>query len=174
MEHSAVERGIQYARVGMFRSDVLYVTPIDIYQTDRQTHVWDNQQAILAPFGQHPVNDRMIYGPAQAVRVWATQRFRLLEDYVHRSEPGWAMHSEKFMQGAILPAMGVSLVINPDICFLRTRADTSVVLNDCEMFGQTRGVERINMKRVVENIIERTCSEPYRVKRFRSIKCVPP
>lgn len=94
MAKSAATRGIQYTRIGMFRSDALYVTPIDLYQTNADSFDNRNNQAVLAPFGAMPVNDRMFYGPYEAVDIWATRRFSFLENYVHTCEKGWAMHSE--------------------------------------------------------------------------------
>jgi len=90
MEASAAKRGVQYTRVGMFRSDVLYLTPIDIYQTERDEYDSQNSQAMLAPFGAMPINDRMIYGPYEAIEIWATKRFDFIEKYVDTCEPGWA------------------------------------------------------------------------------------
>ena len=77
-----------YSRVGMFRNDVLYVTPIDIYQipsTDMDyrtqakrkknrrakpssllSYDKQNQYAVIPNFANFPVNDRMIYGESNA------------------------------------------------------------------------------------------------------------
>lgn len=177
MEKSAAERGVQYTRVGMFRSDALYVTPVDLYQTEIGTYDAINNQAILAPFGAMPVNDRMFYGPFEAVEIWATQRFSFLESYVHTCIQGWAMHSEKFLDGAILPAirdLGIAIVVNPDICFLRTRVDLSVLETDCQLSGTTRGFEERDMKSELEKILERKCGDPFRVKmHHRGIRCEP-
>jgi hypothetical protein len=177
MEHSAAKRGIQYTRVGMFRSDVLYVTPMDIYQTDKDTYDTKNNQALLAPFGAIPVSDRMFYGPYEAVEIWATKRFDFLEHYVNKCEPGWAMHSERFVDGAVLPAireLGISTVVNPDICFLRTRADYSAVITDCHLLGETRGFVPKEMPGIVEKIVERKCSRPYKVTAAHSaVQCEP-
>jgi len=177
MEISAAKRGVQYTRVGMFRSDVFYVSPIDLYQVEIGKYDTRNNQAIVAPFGAMPVNDRMIYGNYEAVEIWAARRFSLLEKYVHSCERGWAMHSEKFLDGAILPAireLGISIAVNPDICFLRTRVDYSVVDTDCQLNGETRGYGERDMKKELENILGRNCSEPYRLKKHhRGIKCEP-
>ncbi|CAB9511961.1 expressed unknown protein [Seminavis robusta] len=165
MEEFAAKRGIAYQRVGMFRSDVMYISPIDLYETELQSYDRQNNQAVLAPFGALPVNDRMFYGPYEAVEIWATRRFQFLENYVHTCERGWAMHSEKFLNGAILPAvreLGISVVVNPDICFLRARADHSVVATDCHLLGETRGYVLGDMKSVIEGVLERNCSDPRR------------
>jgi hypothetical protein len=86
------------------------------------------------------------------------------------------MHSEKFLDGAILPAvreLGYPIAVNPDVCFLRTRADHSVMATDCLLRGQTRDWVRGEMKEVVEKVLERKCSDPYNVQvPHHSIRCV--
>ena len=53
-----------------------------------------------------PVNDRMINGPYDAVNIWVTQRFKLIEEQVQWGvDPGYAMHSVKFLNNTIFPAM---------------------------------------------------------------------
>lgn len=175
MERTAHDKNVVYSRVGMFRSDVVYVTPIDINRIDRENLDADNSHAVVAPFGRMPVNDRMFYGPTKAVRIWATQRFALVDEYVKVCEPGWAMHSERFLDGAIIPAiqaLGINIVINPDICFLRCRADYSVVTSDCHLGGATRGVKRKQMKELVEKTVERSCSSESAVTvNHKAIQC---
>jgi hypothetical protein len=111
------------SRVGMFRSDAMVLTPIDISVLDRDEMDVQNRHAVLAPFEKHPVNDRMISGPLEGVKVWATKRFELIEERVRlRQDPGYEMHSERFLNATTLPAiqelLGISLHANPDICFL--------------------------------------------------------
>ena len=65
-----------------------------------------------------PVNDRMSYSPYDAFEICATKRFLFVESHVTRIEPGLVMHSEKFLDAAILQAireLGFSIVVNPDI-----------------------------------------------------------
>ena len=47
----------------------------------------------------YPVNDRMVIGSYEAVKIWATQRFDLLDDYVMHKvpKPGLGMHSEHYL-----------------------------------------------------------------------------
>ena len=83
---------MKYSRVGMFRSDCMYLTPIDIAMvsgsnksgnnTNGNNDIVDsnNQNMMIAAFAQHPVNDRMTYGPFQGVKIWATKRFKLIEE----------------------------------------------------------------------------------------------
>ena len=128
--------------MGIFRSDAVFLTPIDhIASFDRDEMDVHNQHAVLAPFGKHPVNDRMIYGRLEGVKVWATKRFELIENLVQlRQDPGFEMHLERFLNATILPAiqeLGLSLYTNPDICFLRARADKSGYLVIAISVGNT-------------------------------------
>lgn len=129
MEEYAEQHGINYTRVGMFRNDAMYLTPIDIMNGD-ENHV------VLPSFASYPVNDRMIYGPYSAVKIWATKRFELIEERLKvPSARGYVMHSERFMVHSIFPSIktetGISRHIDTDICFLRTRVNSIAVLNDC-------------------------------------------
>ena len=103
------------------------LTPIDMASLGRDEMDLRNQHAVLVPFGKHPFNDLVIYGPLEGVIVWATKRFELIENRVHlRQDPGFKMHSERFLTTTILPAiqeLGASLYTNQDSCFLRARAD---------------------------------------------------
>lgn len=136
---------ITYTRVGMFRSDVFYVTPIDIAslgsgtneQKTKLAYDVDNAKFVIPTFANFPVNDRMVYGPYEAVKIWATKRFELMEERASLQEDaGWIMHSEKFLDSTVFPAMerrGYPKVENGEICFLRARVGDSVLLNDCSM-----------------------------------------
>ena len=162
MEYHAKKLGVTYNRVGMFRSDALYMTPIDIALLDRGVADTQNNHAVMAPFAQMPVNDRMIYGPYEAVKVWATKRFELIETRVKlRQDPGYEMHSERFLNASVLPEiekLGVELHINRDICFVRTRADISAMVSDCSVGGFTRGWKGVDRKALVESIVGRNCT----------------
>jgi hypothetical protein len=176
MEEKGKQLGRNYTRVAMLRNDVMYVTPFDIYRRDCSTlpyspstaSSWDrhNQYAIVPNWARFPINDRMIYGPHEAVKIWATQRFRLLEEHVVTyPEPGYGMHSERFLEHSIFPAIrnlsGVSVTANPDICFFRARADGSVWNADCATRdGAARGFRyRKDIRQLVESISGRSCEE---------------
>mmetsp|Transcript_28193 Transcript_28193/g.39660 ORF Transcript_28193/g.39660 Transcript_28193/m.39660 type:complete len:445 (+) Transcript_28193:39-1373(+) len=133
---------VNYTRVGMFRSDCLYVTPIDILSNGRGTtshpknHSYDeeNQNFVVPSFCNYPVNDRLIYGPYEAVKIWATKRFDLMETRaIEQVDPGRIMHQERFLSHDVFPVMEKKFrrIENGDICFLRTRAGGTVLLNDC-------------------------------------------
>jgi hypothetical protein len=123
-----------YSRVGMFRLDVMYVTPLDVYQLSSQTYDRDNQYAVYPVFSG-PMNDRLVYGPHDAIREWATRRWEFAEEHA-RTFGG--MTPEMFLYQNVRARMlqhCEDLRKNPDICFLRVRADDSVLLKDCRTGG---------------------------------------
>jgi hypothetical protein len=144
-------------RVAMLRLDVLYVTPIDIYKLPDNSLDKENKFAVVPAFASQPVNDRMIYGPYDAVRLWAAGRFSRLEHHaklVHRTGDG--IHSERFLYRTIFPAIrdfGVEIVKDKVICFLRVRADASVRFSDCS----DASANEKNQK-AVELLTRRRCS----------------
>jgi hypothetical protein len=98
----------------------------------------------------------MIYGPYEAVKVWSTKRFELIEERVQDPEAaGMVIHSERFMNESVFASieeLGFSRHLNPDICFVRTRASSVILFNDCLRAGATRGFpdERHSVRRVQE------------------------
>jgi hypothetical protein len=171
MEHETLTSQ-SYTRVAMLRSDVVYMTPINVFEISRRK-VLDNEKAALVPaFGRHPVSDRIIVGPRDAVKVWATERFDRLEThvtFVQEHNPGWGMHSEKFLNWTIFPAIretGTSSVEDDYLCFFRARADETVWISDC------RGAAHSILKnlggdkvQVLESVLGRSCEN--QLKRLR-------
>jgi len=178
MESYADAHSVKYERVAMLRNDVLYVTPIDIYLLDNLNKTIDhnNSHFVMPPFCLYPVNDRMIYGPYGAVRIWATQRFDLIEHRVRKAkDKGWEMHSEKFLDATVLPAMeslGYHRHINRDICFLRTRPNGIVMVNDCFSAGATRGLLKKNRRKIIIQAVGRNCSEEIMDRKDKTISYV--
>ena len=192
-----------YQRVAIFRIDVFYATPIDIFhysnrsvglpttttektkkqkattteattttakkatatkttttKTKLEGKVYDvdNRVAVIPGFARFPVNDRMMYGPYDAVKVYASRRFELLPRLIEKKVK---LHSETFLQRIVFPEifqlhkanstttttsswqsssepqhrLPLSIYEDDNICFVRARADESVWINDC-----TRGV----------------------------------
>jgi hypothetical protein len=61
---------------------------------------------VVSCFDSHPINDRMIYGPYEAIKIWSSKRFELIEERARMSlHPGFEMHSESFLNASIFPAM---------------------------------------------------------------------
>ena len=164
----------QYDRVAMLRLDVLFALPVDIFKVDKSTVDRQNVYAVSPAFAKYPVNDRMFYGPYEAVKTWATERFSRVEDHVRTYEPGWGMHSERFLESAIFSAIkekGVPMIENPDLCVMRVRADSSVWMNDCiTMSGTTRGMKRIARQKLIEKILGRTCVRS-KLRAFVQLHC---
>jgi len=161
MEESGEKRGINYTRVGMFRNDAVYLTPINIFMLDHGVPDVKNKYAVIPPFAMWPLNDRMIYGPYEAVKIWSTKRFELVEKQVElKQEKGKVLHSETIMATRVIPAIeesGFDKAINEDICFIRSRANDEALLNDCIQKGKTREFDKIDRKSLVESTIGRKC-----------------
>lgn len=162
LDHYAKQNGVTYSRVGMFRNDAMYLTPIDIALMDKGQPDTKNNHVVIAPFAQYPINDRMVYGPYDAVKIWSTKRFELIEKRVQLAkDPGFEMHSERFLNSTVFPAMeelGFERHMNRDICFVRTRADEAALANDCAVGGLTRGFGKMNKKALVEDIVGKNCT----------------
>ena len=162
MDEHSKRNGFKYSRVGMLRNDVIFMTPIDVYMLDMARNDSGHSRYVVAPFSQLPVNDRMIYGPYEAVKIWSTKRFDLVEERVKtNAAQGYGMHSERFIQQSVFPAigkLGYKKHVNPDVCFFRSRAKSGALLNDCTRFGSTRGFNKINRKKLLEELVGRKCS----------------
>ncbi|CAJ1967994.1 unnamed protein product [Cylindrotheca closterium] len=164
-----------YTRVAMLRNDAMYLSPIDILQLDnddansstdkkkkRSNVDSNNRHFVIAPFAKFPVNDRMIYGPYDAIKIWATRRFDLIEKRANKtSNRGMVMHSETFMQRTIIPAMkrkGYKEHVHPGLCFIRTRPDSKALFNDCRTRGVAKGFEEESaIVSTIESILQRSC-----------------
>lgn len=175
MEHGAKKLHKDYRQVAMLRNDVMYVTPFDIYNTSRTKRGVDGTYVGVPAWARFPINDRMIYGSYRGVKIWSTERFRRLEDHVLTYEPGYGMHSERFLNHSIFPAirdLGMDVVENPDICFFRARADGSVWINDCATRnGAARGFRKIDTQRLVENLIGKSCRKSNFNRRTIQLHC---
>jgi len=159
MTEHAAKRSINYTRVAMLRSDVVFVTEIDIYRTNESKLDDDNRHVMVPGFAKWPVNDRLIYGPYEAVKIWASQRFARLDRHIQlilEKEPGFGMHSERYLYYTIFPAIqqaGFEIQEDANMCFLRARSDETIWLNDC-------GKAFIdNNKKRVEALLGRTCRQ---------------
>ncbi len=177
MDYTAKQRNFNYTRVGMFRSDCLYVTPIDIASLGTKTessissYDTNNEHFVVPNFALYPINDRLVYGPYEAIKVWATQRFNLMEERAEAQvHPGKIFHSEYFLAETVFPAMeklGYDQIPNSDVCFLRARAGGAALLNDCSAetkltntlwaAKQTPKIEQERLS-VVEAVVGTSCT----------------
>ena len=194
MEDFAASKNIEYKIVAMLRSDVVYVTPINIHDAPKPKDGANNNDNTLVPvtvpnFGKHPVSDRIIYGPREAVKIWATQRFAKLEshvDFILKNDPGWGMHSERFVNYTLFPLIQNITKIrqHPSLCFFRARADESIWVSDCSSAKRTVAAPSImeqllqkgkrTILSVVQDAIGRPCSGTKPVKltlTVRSLAC---
>lgn len=120
--------GFRYARVGMFRSDVLYRTDINISDGG------DSAGVVPGFNNQHEwFTDRMIYGPRSIVERWAQGRFPHVARYV-RTAFGQThkLHSERFLYHLMMHGGAPIKIEFRDICFQRVRANGQILYNDCE------------------------------------------
>lgn len=136
------QRGNQsYEYVAMLRNDVFYASPVNIL--DRHGAPGRPKVAIPA-FGKMPLSDRMIYGPHDAVEIWAMNRSDLANNDTRpplgRGGDRWKdgkldMSSDEiYMQRFIIPRMeerGFEIVEHPSVCFFRARAEETVWVSDC-------------------------------------------
>jgi hypothetical protein len=161
MEQTMHKLGTKYTRVSMMRNDVVYVTRFDIHKIDKNTSDLENRFVVVPDYARFPINDRMVYGPYEAVKIWATERFQRLEDHVVSYEPGYGMHSERFLNHSIFPAirdLGFSVIANPDLCFFRARADGATWIKDCTTRnGATRGFRTRDKQQLMEELLGRPC-----------------
>jgi hypothetical protein len=177
MEHGAMMLQRNYTRVAMLRNDVVYVTPFDIYQVSNTTRDDANQLVVVPNWARFPINDRMVYGPHTAVKIWATERFERLETHVRTySEPGYGLHSERFLNHSIFPPirdLGYTVTANPELCFFRARADGTAWINDCATRdGAAIGFRNLDMaQRLVEELVGHSCIRGKFKQRIVQVDC---
>jgi len=166
MEEYRKMHGFEYERVAFIRTDAFYALPVDIFQVDKDTFDYNNRYAVIPAFARYPVNDRMMYGPYEAVKIWATERFQRIEHYIDSCETkGYGMHQERYIGNGILPAIreetGYEIVENADICFYRTRAADNVLITDCSdpRGGVVRGIQEIDQVKLIQDLVHRDCLE---------------
>ena len=58
MHETSHELNVNYTRVAMVRSDVFFLTPLNIIMDGNETIDYDNQVAVIPAFAKFPVNDR--------------------------------------------------------------------------------------------------------------------
>jgi hypothetical protein len=169
MEAHAAQEGIRYTRVAMLRSDVVYMTPVDIWERGTAGKYDDsNRVAVIPGFAKFPVSDRMIYGPFEAVQIWAATRFARLEEHVRwaqEHQPGMALHSESFVWQLLVTmrAQGLTVDEHDTLCFFRARVDESVWITDCDnapLYASPliQQVVPANRRAAVEAVLGRPCT----------------
>ena len=160
MKENEQAQNIRYDRVAMLRSDLVYMTPLDIYSKANGQRDEDNNVVVIPNFAKHPVNDRSVYGPAEAVKVWAVERFDRMEDFVNRSfheEPGYGLQSERFVARllSIIRERNFQVEEHPILCMYRARADKTVWHKDC---GETAKRLERTIQSKLSALLEMNCS----------------
>jgi uncharacterized protein YhfF len=160
MEEHAKQFNKTYTRVAMFRSDVVFVTPIDIFRKKNHDIDYENRHAVIPYFGKFPVNDRMIHGPYEAVKMWATERLPRVHEHVKNPKAS-GLHSEKYLKQTIFPLireLGFEIQEDRGICFFRCRADGPIHFKDCEdmKFDWSRS-KITDQQRILEDLLGQPC-----------------
>ncbi|GAX23109.1 hypothetical protein FisN_25Lh052 [Fistulifera solaris] len=163
-EEHAQKEGIRYETIAVLRSDVFFLTPV------RLKEFATSDTVVVPGFAKFPVNDRMIYGPYEGVKIWAAERFSRVDEHVRTNEEGYGIHDERLLNRTIFPAIREALqndkaiVEHPTMCFLRARVDESVWLNDCDrsvLPSVTKAIGDLNDIAVsVETALGRSCEGP--------------
>ena len=140
MESFETNRQLNFDRVGLFRSDVLYTHPIAIGD--------DSEAAVIPAMMYSPtrwsgLNDRMFYGSREYAEVWATHRFDNIEKYLQHQKSVRTreskknrfkgLHSENFMK-YLLTVHGHMPLQMKNTCFKRLRSNGQVLHTDCNDF----------------------------------------
>ena len=123
-----------YEQVGVFRSDVYYTRPINIF---------DSKAASPSFARNWGYNDRLFYGSHENSEIWASKRF----DFVNAFEDSYmrlfndtrkprqrnvldGYHSETFILN-LLDHYGVNVTLK-DHCVWRVRSGQKLVVGDCD------------------------------------------
>jgi hypothetical protein len=127
MEDYSRNKSRWYTQVGLFRSDVVYLDDIFLFDS----------KAAIPEFASCPANDRMFYGTYHNAWIWSKTRFTNVPYAYERGFFNEGLHSEYYMHDVILPQMKDPYE-KKDICFLRVRATGDISTDDC---GRKRGKE---------------------------------
>lgn len=122
-----------YTQVGLFRSDVYYLNPINIFDSNAAT----------GNFAQHGgYNDRFFYGNYKHAEIWASKRFHFVSTFeqkymktfnsTKKGKDGY--HSETYLK-CLLDYYNVP-VEQKNICVLRVRSGPRIKVTDCKDLDQ--------------------------------------
>ena len=169
MQDYGTKHDVTYTRVALLRADVVFLTPIDIWNAGDSRKDVNNAQVVIPSFARYPVNDRGIYGNAKGVQIWATGRFHAMARHVQDFRgSGYVMHNERFVDSVILPAIrqqaGLTVVEHDAWCFCRARVGQRVWLNDCTKGSTSAKLKRTfpdtpSLVRAVEHAVNATCGD---------------
>lgn len=120
MEDYATSENKQFARVGLFRSDTVYTTPISLLGDD----------AITPQFSM-PANDRLFVGSYENAKIWATARFSSLSKALEDGKLQLGLNSEYYLSEVILPQLSQYPPTRLPWCSQRVRATGKIRRDDC-------------------------------------------
>mmetsp|Transcript_59 Transcript_59/g.63 ORF Transcript_59/g.63 Transcript_59/m.63 type:complete len:395 (+) Transcript_59:36-1220(+) len=145
----SIEDAHYYDQIGLFRSDVLYTNPINIFDAKAAA-------PNFARNGGH--NDRLFYGNYEFAKIWASQRFDFIDTfeqtYMKRYDVDFksekerilfkdGYHSETFVK-LLLDHYKVPVTLK-DICVWRIRSGSRVQVSDCrdmKEFNTLSGIDK--------------------------------
>ena len=125
---------------------------------------------MIPAFASFPVNDRMIYGPYVAVKIWAAERWERYQHHVFtvlptiKSEAGAGLHDERMVKYSIIPAIrnevDVEVMEDRSLFFLHVRANGNIWMEDS---SKSTDDERKIVKTKLELSLQRKCGEPFQI-----------
>ena len=123
-----------YKHVGIFRSDVFYITPIKV----------NDAVAVIPSFHSNfGYCDRLFIGEYKYARIWASKRFDFIpifENQYMDIKNGY--HSETLLKN-MLNHYKVP-VVKEQICFMRVRAGPRIMKGDCGEYPEFKTLEQRN------------------------------
>lgn len=159
----------QYERVAMISSDVVYVTPMDIFRDGYGNLDNENEYAVIPTFSSESpaaATDYMVYGPAETVKLWATNRFELLKISGDLHSPSSSsslnhlLHPESFWEHALFPQMkewgGASAIDQHKSWCSFFRSGKSAWINNCD---KQQGIGR--SRTLTDTMIDLTAPDLY-------------
>ena len=133
-----------YKYVGLFRTDVFYLTPIEV----------SGAVAVVPKFtSAFGFNDRMFYGKYEWAKVWATKRFGFIPEFekrymIHpeqvRVPPVAGFHSEFFLKN-LMNHYKVPVMKSTRECFLRVRSGPKILKSDCKEYSEYNSIDKVNI-----------------------------
>ncbi|KAL3924984.1 MAG: hypothetical protein SGILL_000708 [Bacillariaceae sp.] len=112
-----------------------------IQRSDYYFYDLRNNHAVIPGFASFPINDRLIMGPYDAVKIWACDRWKWMEYYVEtvlkkrKNLAKFGLHDERFIANVVVPKIrkltSVRVMVDRNMYFFRVRADGSIWILDC-------------------------------------------
>jgi hypothetical protein len=136
-----------------------------------------NRHAVIPAFASYPVNDRMIYGPHAAVKIWATERWDRYHHHVHKvlpthGEESFGLHDEMLVAYTVIPAIrtetGIEVMNDRNLYFLRVRANGHIWIGEGPNYRKfavkAKREEFLAVKAKLEELLKVKCNGPFSVK----------